>query len=118
MSNDPQPHIRVELDGGVAIARVLSREVRHPEPAQELGAEVASLVDRGYPRILLNFADNRYLCSTAFAALLTAARKAQAAGGQVRISDMDPDVLVGAQIIGLGRLIPIHATEREALAAF
>ncbi len=118
MTSEPTPHIGLDLDGDIAIARVLSREIRHPGPAVELGEQIASLLDRGHRRILINFEDNRYLCSTAFASILNVVRRVQAAGGQVKACCMDPDVQVGAQILGLGRFLEIHETERAALDAF
>ena len=118
MTSEPTPHIGLDHEGDIAIARVLSREIRHPGPAVEMGEQLASLLDRGHTRLLINFEDNRYLCSTAFASLLNVARKAQAAGGQLKACCIDPEVQVGAEILGLGRFIEIYETERAALDAF
>jgi anti-sigma B factor antagonist len=118
MTSEPTAHIGLEMDGDIAIVHILSREIRHPGPAVEMGEQLASVLDQGHERILINFKGNRYLCSTAFATLVNVAKKVQAAGGQIKACCLDPDVQVGAQILGLGRFIEIHETERAALDSF
>jgi len=69
-------------------------------------------------RYLLSLRHTKYMSSTAFATLLEFWKQVTADGGQVKICGMDPDVRVGADIIGLGHCIPIYEDQRTALAAF
>jgi hypothetical protein len=39
-------------------------------------------------------------------------------GGTMKICGMTPDLLFGANIIGLGRAVEIHPDEHSALASF
>jgi anti-anti-sigma factor len=118
MARDAHNHFDLQMHGGVAVATVVSPEIRHPGPAQELGAELARLVEHDkLTRVVIDLSHTRYLSSTAFAVLLSFAKKVEAAHGQLRIAGMQPDVLVGANIIGLGRIVEIHPDVASALAA-
>jgi anti-sigma B factor antagonist len=119
MARQSYSHFDLKMLGDVAVASVASPEIRHPGPAQELGDELASLVAcEGHRKIVVDLGHTHYLSSTAFAVLLGFARKVEAAGGQLRIAGMQPDVLVGANIIGLGRIVDLCPDVRSALAAF
>jgi anti-sigma B factor antagonist len=118
-SADSSSHLDLQMHGGVAVATVVTPEIRHPAPAQELGAELSALVDRDrLTRIVLDLSPVRYLSSTGFAALLGFAKKVGAAQGQLKIAGMQPDVQVGANIIGLGRLVEIYPDVASALDSF
>jgi stage II sporulation protein AA (anti-sigma F factor antagonist) len=119
MIQDDSPYFRAKQSGDVAVARVDGPEIRHPTPASELSADVFKLVDPGGIRkVLLNMREVRYLSSTAFASLLNLSRRVQGAGGILKICELHPDVQVGANIIGLGRIIDTYGSESEALESF
>lgn len=119
MSQTAPAHFQWELVGDVAVIEILSRELNLPYHAQELTSQLQALLDsKASAKYLLDFHRTRLLSSTSFAALLNFSRKLQDAGAQARICQLDPDVRVGADIIGLGRFYAIHETEAEALTAF
>jgi anti-anti-sigma factor len=119
MPNAPRAHVQWYDSNGIAVVEVLSREIRHPDPAQELSAQLNTLVDQeGRTRILINFHKTRYLSSSAFAVLFNLAKKLDAAGGQLRLCSMTPDVRTGASILRLGQYAEIYDDERSALASF
>ena len=119
MARNAYNHFDLDMQDGVAVASVISPEIRHPGPAQELGAELASLLERDrLTRIVLDLSQTRYLSSTGFAVLLTFAKKVEAAKGQLKIAGMQPDVMVGANIIGLGRIVELYPDVKSALATF
>lgn len=112
-------HFDLEHAGDVTIARVRSREIRHPAQALEFGADLgAALQQDGAGKVLIDFTGNNYLCSTAFATLLNLARDVQQRGGTLKVCCFDPDVLRGANIIGLGRVVPIFDDVKTALNSF
>src|SRR4051794_31217432 len=103
MAKNSHDHFDLEMIDDIAIVYVTSHEIRHPGPAQELSAELAKLVERDkLKRMVVDLSDTRYLSSTAFAVLLGLAKRVEAAKGELKISGLQPDVLVGANIIGLG----------------
>jgi anti-sigma B factor antagonist len=58
------------------------------------------------------------LSSTGFAVLFKLVTQAKAEGREVKFCNMHPDVRIGADIVGLGRLVEIHESETTALQAF
>jgi anti-anti-sigma factor len=66
----------------------------------------------------MDLTDVRYLSSTGFAVLLGLSEKMKAAGGVLKICGLNPDVAVGANIIGLGRLVETYADASTAVESF
>lgn len=106
-------------DGDVLIARAFGPELRHPNHAQQFGADVLALctVD-GYKKILLDLRHVKYMSSTGFATLLGTHQKVHAAGGRMAVCNLHPDVAVGANIIGLGRVVDTYPDEAGGIASF
>ena len=119
MPSDELTHISAEAIDGVTVVRVLTPQIRHPEPAIELERELSAVLSReDCKRVLIDLSETSYLSSTAFAVLVKCARQVAAAGGQLKLCGLHPDVLVGARILDLGRWMEIHDDEESALAAF
>src|SRR5262249_53786205 len=117
--SDPSPYFSAKQRGGVLVVFAHGPEIRHPEPASEFGADLLKLVEKhGHKAILIDLTKMRYLSSTRFTVLLRTADNIQAAGGRLKICGLHPDVAIGANIIGLGRLVDIFPDEDEALASF
>lgn len=117
--SDPSPYFRMKPHGNVTLIHVQVPEIRHPEPAQEFGQDLWTVFGQeGHKALLLNMAKVRYFSSTAFAVLLRFVDRALKEGGVIKLCDLHPDVAVGANIIGLGRLVETFGTESEALASF
>ena len=118
MTTTPSDYFDLDEHGGVTIVRVVVESIRHPGHAQEFSRDLAALVERdGRNRLVLDLRKTHYLGSTAYAALLGLAKKVDAARGKLALTHVDPDVLIGANIIGLGRIIPIFDDEKQALEA-
>ena len=112
-------HLRLSMVKDVAVVEVLTKDLRGPELAQELGRELTAVAGQEWAgRILVDLRHVRYLSSTGFAVLVKLASQVQAAGRQVKLCNIDPDVRIGADIIGLGRVVEIHDSEDSALEAF
>ena len=69
--------------------------------ALAVGGEARAWSQETHRRIVLDLSQTHYLSSTAFAVLLGFAKKVEAAGGHLKIAGMQPDVLVGANILGV-----------------
>ena len=119
MANEAGESVRWEDAEGILLARVLAPSIRQPSQSQQLGRELdEGLRQFGGTRLVIDLAAVKYLDSSAFGALVALAQRLRAAGGQVKVCGLHPDVQVGANIIGLGRVVPIHADEESALASF
>jgi anti-anti-sigma factor len=85
--------------------------------AASVGKDLGALVNQiGAQRYVLNLKRTKYMSSTSFAMLLNFAKKVTALGGTLKLCEMDPEVRIGADIIGLGRFVPIVAEESVAIA--
>jgi anti-anti-sigma factor len=97
------------------MARSSSRSSR---PSSGPPGRPSSCGRRGPQCFLIDLSRAHYASSTAFAVLVEFARDVSAACGQLKISGLLPEVLVGARIIGLNRLVEIYEDERSPLGAF
>jgi len=102
--------------GDVAIVRMTVDIIRHPPQAQEFSSDLVELVEHyKRTRIVVNLHGTHYLGSSAFAALFGLAKRLDAVGGKLALCGLDADLLTGANILGLGTIVPIVPTEAEAL---
>ena len=119
MSSVDLQHIKANMVDDVAVVEVLTKELRFPAQAKELGDELTLIADQQWAKkLLVNMRHTKYISSTGFAVLFNLVKQARARGDQIRFCGLDPEVRLGADIIGLDKVTPIHDTEHEALKAF
>jgi anti-sigma B factor antagonist len=110
-------YIQTSMVDDVAVVEIVAKDLRGA--ALELGAELTAVAAQEWAkRLLINFRHVRYLSSTGFAVLLKLLNQANASDQQVKFCAMDPDIRIGADIIGLAKYVEIHDTESSALKAF
>ncbi len=103
---------------GVAVFEVVVRELNDPTTAQRFGATLRKLIAvRASSRMVLDFQRTHYLNSTAFGTLLEFARTAGNSNMQLALCGLTPSVRLGADILSLGRFIPIFEDVPSAVAA-
>lgn len=108
----------LEEVGDVVVARMTVSVIRHPPQAQEFSHDLVDLVETyKRTRIVLNMRGAHYFGSSAFAAIFGLVKRVEAAGGKLALCELDPDLLIGAKILGLGTMVPILDTQADALAA-
>ncbi|MFO0959730.1 MAG: STAS domain-containing protein [Isosphaeraceae bacterium] len=112
------PLFELEEEGNVTLVRLLSDDLRQPFQAVELGEQLTKVIEAGRSRLLIDFQRLHYMGSTGFAILLVLARKARAAGGELRLLGMQEEVRFGANILGIGSIVELYDDEEEAIAAF
>jgi anti-anti-sigma factor len=109
----------VSDEGEVTLLEVIGPEIRHPTPAAEFAADALRLIQQEQlKRVVINLHQVEYMSSTGFATLINLARKAEELGCEVKLCAIHPEAEVGANIIGLPRIVPTFATEDEAIASF
>ncbi len=119
MASEAFDSFDLERAGDVAVFRVRVKEMRHPQSAQQFGTEVrAALQAAGLKNALIDLKPVEYVGSTAFATLLNLSKSVSAGGGSLKICGLHPDVLVGANILGLGKAVEIFDNRQSALASF
>ena len=72
----------------------------------------------GAARILVDFGRVAFLSSSGFAKLFKLVSLAKTAGREVKFCNMNPVIHVGAEIVGLDKLVEIHESEASGLQAF
>ncbi len=102
---------------GMSVVEVLARDIQGLE-ATAFGEQLGASLRSGETRLLLDFGQVRVMSSTAFGTLLNFWKQVEATGSELRICSMDPPVRFGADILFLGRYIPIHDNRPSALDAF
>ena len=112
-------HITTSMVGEVAVVEILAKELRFPLQAQEVGTELSLVAGQDWAKqLLVNMKHIKYLSSTGFAILLKLVKEAKDQGRKIKFSSLDPEVRIGADIIGLDKVASLYGTEHEAIKAF
>jgi anti-sigma B factor antagonist len=74
--------------------------------------------DLGKKKLLLNFANVEYLSSAALGKLMTLNKKVKAAGGELRLANIKPEIKEVFSITKLDKMLKIFNSEQDALDGF
>jgi anti-sigma B factor antagonist len=120
MASEPEfQHIRMSRVKDVVVVEIISKDLQGPEAARALGAELSLVSAQDWAKqVLLNFHRISYLSSTGFAILFRLFSEFKAKGGQLKLCNLDPGIRLGAEIVGLDKLVDIYDSEAKALASF
>jgi phosphoserine phosphatase RsbU/P len=113
---DAQIEIRTRTLGDVLVADMVGRlDSRTAGPASP---ELNKIAQGGQAKLILNVHGLEYVSSAGLRAMLVAAKVAQAHGGAIKICDANATVEQVMEVSGMSSLLHLHATEKDALAAF
>ena len=85
----------------------------------EIGGALTGIVEsRERPRLLLDFSNVDHLSSAALGMLINVNNKVKQQNGQLRLSNIKPQIMEVFVITKLNRLFRISATKEEALTTF
>ncbi len=112
-------HLRLSLVEDVVLVEIMSKDVQGPDRAQEFSAELAAVVghDSVQP-LLVDLCRTSYLSSMGYSALFKMVKEAKARQRLIKFCRIDPDVRVGADAIGLYKVVDLYDSRESALAAF
>lgn len=114
-------HRRLEVSevGDVTVVRFVDRKILDEASIQELGRELFQLVEEEKrKKLLLNFSKVDFLSSAALGKLITLDKKVKAHAGQLKFSNIRPEIYEVFAITKLNKLFDIKNDEADALAAF
>jgi anti-sigma B factor antagonist len=118
-------HKRIEVTkataatGEVIMVRFHDRKIMDQITIQELADELFSLVEKEQQKnLLLNFTGVEFLSSAALNKLMLLDKKMKAAGGNLQLTNIKPEIFEILAVTRLTQLFTIKRTEQEALAAF
>jgi anti-anti-sigma factor len=105
--------------GDVALVEVRTKDLQGPKAGKELGSELALVLAlESARRILVDFCRTAFMSSSGFAALFKFVDQARTDGRQVKLCSMAPGMMIGAEVVGLPKVVEIYENQAEALKSF
>lgn len=114
-----ESRLRVKTEGNVTRVEFVDRNILDEGNIQQIGDEILRLIDeQDHPKLLISFENVEHLSSAALGTLITINTKIRAKDGQLRLTDIDPQIYEVFVITKLNKLFQIHETADEAMASF
>ncbi|MDX2132788.1 MAG: STAS domain-containing protein [Planctomycetota bacterium] len=115
-----ESRVRVKRIDGVIQVEFVDRNILDESNIQAIGEEISSLVDAedATPKLLISFANVEHLSSAALGTLITINNRVRGRSGQLRLSDIDPQIYEVFAITRLNKLFQIHPTISDAMRSF
>jgi anti-sigma B factor antagonist len=115
----PDSRIRVKRFDDVTQVEFIDRNILDEANIQIIGDEIAALVDGSpKPKLIISFANVEHLSSAALGTLITINNRVRGRQGQLRLSNIDPQIYEVFAITRLNKLFQIHPTSDEAMKSF
>ena len=111
--------LRIKKVGDVTQVEFIDRNILDEANIQLIGEELSSVIDAGpKPKLLISFSNVDHLSSAALGTLITVNNRIRTAQGQLRLSDIDPQIYEVFVITKLNKLFEIHETAADAIKSF
>jgi len=116
---EPIPPVAVTHFKDIRIVEFTNNRILDEANITEIGNTLTSLIEeRENPKVLLDFAAVDHLSSAALGTLINANNKIRERGGQLRLTNIKPQILEVFVITKLNKLFKILPTRDEAIASF
>ena len=110
--------IRVRKVDQVTVVEFVDRNILDEANIQRIGEEITELIDSdNNAKLLISFTNVDHLSSAALGTLITINNRLRS-GGELRLANIDPQILEVFHITRLDKLFNIHETTEDALKAF
>lgn len=111
--------LRVRKERGVTFVEFVDRNILDEANIQQIGEEIASLIDaEPAPKLVISFSNVDHLSSAALGTLITIHSRMKTKQGQLRLSNIDPQIYEVFVITKLNKLFEIHETSDKAAGSF
>ncbi|MFN0131886.1 MAG: STAS domain-containing protein [Phycisphaerales bacterium] len=111
--------LRIKRAGEVTQVEFIDRNILDEANIQLIGDEIVTIIEeRPKPKVLVSFSNVDHLSSAALGMLISVNNKVRAAGGQLRLADIDPQIYEVFVITKLNKLFEIHETAADAVKSF
>ncbi len=108
--------LRVKKQDQVTVVEFIDRNILDEANIQQIGEEIASIVESATaPKLLISFAGVDHLSSAALGTLITINNKVKTRQGQLRLANIDPQIFEVFKITKLDRLFQIHDSTESAI---
>ncbi len=113
------PPLSVVTEKNARVVEFTNNKILDEANIAEIGATLSSLIDEGdNPRVLLDFANVDHLSSAALGMLINANNRVKQRNGQLRLTNIKPQIFEVFVITKLNKLFKIHPTRADALSSF
>lgn len=110
--------IDVKENDNVSVVHLVDEKVMDPERVQKLGNELLSLPKTNSERILINMENVKFLSSSAINKLIVLEKRLSKSGGQIKLTNLRPEVREVFSITNLTSVFDICDVEEDALEQF
>ena len=107
--------IKSKQDGNTAVVSVSGRLDAVTAPQYRVA--IRELVDGGTTRAVIDFGELHYISSAGLAELLVSANLLKEKEGQFSVANVSPSVLSVFSMCGIEKVVTIHKSVADALAA-
>ena len=113
------PPLSVTLAKDVSVVEFTNNRILDEANIADIGQTLGVLIDeRADPKLVLDFGAVDHLSSAALGMLINANNKVRESNGQLRLTNIKPQILEVFVITRLNKLFKILPTRAEALASF
>lgn len=113
------PPLSVTQHKDIRVVEFTNNRILDEANIQEIGQTLGYLIEENAtPKIALDFSTVDHLSSAALGVLINANTKIREAGGQLRLTNIKPQILEVFKITRLDKWFKILPTRAEALASF
>jgi anti-sigma B factor antagonist len=113
------PPISVTQQKDVRVVEFTNNRILDEANINEIGQTLGALIDeKARPKLLLDFSAVDHLSSAALGMLINANNKIRETNGQLRLTNIKPQILEVFVITRLNKLFKILPTRAEALTSF
>ena len=112
------PPVSVTHQKDVRVVEFTNNRILDEANINEIGQTLTSIIDEGdHPKLVLDFSAVDHLSSAALGMLINANNKIRERSGQLRLTQIKPQILEVFVITKLNKLFRIYPTRAEALAS-
>ena len=116
---DTIPPLSVTEEKGIRIIEFTNSKILDEANIAEIGSTLGAIIDENEnPKLLLDFATVDHLSSAALGMLINVNNRVKQQNGQLRLSNIKPQIFEVFVITKLNKLFKILPTRTEALANF
>lgn len=119
MASTGGSRLRVKQLQEVVQVEFIDRNILDEANIQQIGEEITGIIDgQPSPKLLISFANVDHLSSAALGTLITVNNRIKNRKGQLRLSNIDPQIYEVFKITKLDKLFQIHDTTDGAMSSF
>jgi len=116
---DKQTHLTVRREEKAHVVAFADRKILEELSIREIEEELFELVGKSPSiNLLLDFSNVEHLSSAALGMLINLRNEVQKQNGQLKLSDINPQIYEVFKITRLAKMFDIYDSSRQALSAF